>query len=128
MIMNKFCLKIAVFAVLALGAIIVANPFWSAETQILKEGEGDLEAQDAGAVKLYQEALFYKESSNPRHTRYKLVADCCQQILKKYPDSLLAKKARELLQEVPERYRKQYSSPDLNKPKVRKSRSLRRRM
>jgi len=83
------------------------------------------------AEKLYQIALFYKEPGDSLDMSYKIVLDCCGLILEQYPDSPQAEKARELLQEVPEQYRKQYAEemrPRLpSKPAVRKSRPLRRR-
>jgi hypothetical protein len=75
------------------------------------------------AENLYQVALLQKEKSiNSPNMNYEMVIGCCRQILERYPDSPQADKAKELLQEVPEQYRRQYST----QPKVKKSRSLRR--
>jgi len=84
------------------------------------------------AEQLYQMALSYNKSGEPQHDRgYEIIIDCCWQILTQYPDSPQAKKARELLQEVPEQYHKQYEKEMIlrysSKPAVRKSRRLRRR-
>lgn len=127
--------------------------------QIQKEDKGDLKAQQIvqqpeekvateptgpkqpetseqaesipNAEKLYQIALFYKEPSNSPDMGYKIMLDCCGLILDQYPNTPQAEKARELLQEVPEDYRKRYDeemrSRYPSKPKIKKSRSLRRR-
>jgi hypothetical protein len=128
--------------------------------QIQKEGEGDLMAQtktrqpevkqtleqakptqpetiaeggpNPSAEELYQQALSQKESGDPPSLIYRVIIDTCQQILREYPDSVQAEKAEELLQEVPEQYRKRYnremSFAYPSEPKVKKSRTLRRRV
>lgn len=137
MIMNKLWLKITGITALILGLIILLYAFWPAETRIQDEDKRDLEAQWNAqypeAEELYQTVLAHKEQPSPRDDRdYIIVVDCCQWILRQYPDSPQAEKARELLQEVPEQYRKQYAEemrPRLpSKPAVRKSRPLRRRV
>lgn len=158
--MNKLWLKITGFVVLALAAIIVVNAFWPTGTaptsesndmkQVKKEDKSDLKPQQVvqqpeekeaveqaesipNAEKLYQIALFYKEpgDSPDPNMSYEIVLDCCGLILNQYPNTPQAEKARELLQKVPEDYRKRYDegmrSRYLSKPKVKKSRSLRRR-
>lgn len=135
--MNKLWLKIIGFAVLIITVIIVVNAFWPIETQIEDGDTRDWEAkateQYPEAEKLYQMALSRSKSGDPQDDRkYALIIDCCRQILTQYPDSPQAKKARELLQEVPEQYRKQYEKEMIlrysSKPAVRKSRPLRRRV
>jgi hypothetical protein len=120
-VMSTFRLKISGFVVLVIAAIIIACVFWSA-----KEG------YNPEADRLYRMALANKEQVNSRDDRdYIIVVDCCQQILRNYPDSPQAEKAKELLQEVPEQFREQYSREISlrysSKPMVRKSRPLRRR-
>ena len=90
------------------------------------------EEQDPQVEGLYQMALLQKENTeiSPK-LRYRIIMDCCRYIQKKFPDSPQAEKAKGLIQEVPEQYQKQYEQemsflyPD--KPRVKKSRSLRRR-
>jgi len=40
---------------------------------------------------------------------YKLMVDYCRQIIEKWPGSVYAFKARRMLGEIPQRYRKQYN-------------------
>jgi len=96
-----------------------ANP---AQSESIKE-----EKSDPKAEKLYQMAVFHKMSGNsPNDVSYQLMVDCCRAILGQYPDTLQAKKTRELVQEyniTDEEVGLEY----LNEPKVKKSRTLRRR-
>ena len=82
------------------------------------------------AEKLYQRALQQKDSSAP-HTDYRMIIECCSRILKEYPDSPQAEKAKELLRDVPASYLKQYDKElgalYSQEPKVKKSKRLRRR-
>jgi len=127
--MNKLWLKIIGFAVFALVAIILLYAFWPAETRTQKENKGNSEAQPNAqyeeAEKLYQTAMLHKPGSSPEQG-YRIMVDCCRQILMQYPNSPQAEKAKELLQEhnITER---ELSLLYPSKPKVRKSRSLRRR-
>lgn len=136
MIINKLRLKITGTVVLVLSAIIIVYLFWPTKTQIEDENTRDLEArtnaQYPEAEELYRTALIHKEQVNSRDDRdYIMVVDSCQRILRQYPDSPQAEKAKELLQDVPEQYRRQYekemTSRYSSKPAVRKSRPLRRR-
>ena len=133
---NKPWLKISVVAALILVVITLAYVFWPTETRIEDENTHDLEArtntQYPEAEELYRTALIHKEQVNSRDDRdYMIVLDSCQRILRQYPDSPQAEKAKELLQEVPEQYRKQYdgemSLRYSSKPTIRKSKPLRRR-
>ncbi len=131
--MKKHWLIITGFVALTVVVIIVANVFRPAETaptqsETVTERESNPEAE-----KLYQKALSQKESSErePPSISYRIILDCCRKILKEYPDSVQAEKAEELLQEVPEQYRERYdremSFAYPSEPKVKKSRTLRRR-
>jgi hypothetical protein len=146
--MNRLALKIAGVIVLVLVVIIAAKVFRSAgsvptiQSPDLKEAQAKKAAEptELGLAakikqekptqrveKLYQKALLQKEkianSANP-NVNYEEMASYCQKILERYPDSPQAEKARELLQEVPEQYRRQYFSV----PKVEKSKRLRHRL
>ncbi len=85
---------------------------------------------DPRAEKLYQRALSLKDSGAPR-TDYEMIIECCSRILKEYPDSPQAEKAKKLLRDVPQSYLKQYDKElgalYSHGPKVKKSRKLRRR-
>lgn len=102
------------------------EPAESKQPETIEQAESN-----SNAEKLYQIALFYKEPGDSPDMSYKIVLDCCGLILDQYPNTPQAEKARELLQEVPEDYRKRYDEEMRfrlpSKPAVRKSRSLRRR-
>jgi len=132
--MNKLWLKISVVAALVLVVITLAYVFWPAETHIQNDDNRDLEIQPntshPEAEKLYQPALLHKPGSSPE-PGFRIMVDCCRKILQEYPNSPQAERAKQLLQEVPEQYRKQFeremSLRYASKPAVRKSRPLRRR-
>ena len=128
--MNTFRLKIAGLVAVALAAIILVKLFWPAEPVPVNE-------PDQGAEKLYQMALLQKKSGSSTDASYKIMADCCRQILKQYPNSPQAEKAAQLLKKLPKEYQNQYSlsqaemgfrSPSPRSPKVKKSRRLRQRL
>ncbi len=100
--MNKLWLKITGIAVLALVAVIVVHAFWFAETPPQKENKDDLKtplnAQHSKAEKLYQTALLHTPGKSPE-PGYRIMIDYCRKILREYPDSPQAKKAKELLQQ-----------------------------
>ncbi len=84
------------------------------------------EEVSAKAEKLYQMALFCKTDAESQDTSFDIMVECCRQILKEYPNSPQATKARELLQQhnVTEEVT---GFPYAGQPKVKKSRTLRRR-
>lgn len=58
----------------------------------------------------YQMALFHKKSAAKLPLlSYKKLVDYCRMILENYPQSPQAQKARQLLRELPEEYRKKYN-------------------
>lgn len=132
--MKKHWLIITGFVALTVVVIIVANVFRSAETKPRQPGTVTERESNPEAEKLYQKALSQKESSErePPSISNRIILDCCRKILKEYPDSVQAEKAEELLQEVPEQYREHYDREmsflhlSKRKPKVKKSRTLRR--
>jgi cytoskeletal protein RodZ len=137
MIMKTYWWKIGgVFLLLA--AVIIAAVFWPRQEQDNKTDSavGPMSEQTQRdrrrltAEELYQRALFYKESDDSPARNYRIVVDCCRQILNDYPSSPQAEKARELLQESRQRYEgwleSQMSNTGRSEPKVKKSRPLRR--
>jgi len=137
--MRTYWWKITVAAVLILAVVITAKVFWprSPESSITESPARANQQQTQqnrprpSAEELYQTALLHKEPGDSVHRDFRLVVAYCRQILEEYPESPQAEKARELLQEVPERYQKQYDREMRfaypRKPKVKKSRTLRRR-
>lgn len=135
-------LKIAGIAVSVLAVIVVAKIFWPAETKPATEITSEIQAKapkaveqqqpDARAERLYEMALLQKETAESSPENYEMVLVSCWHIIRRYPDTPQAEKAKQLLQEVPEQYRKQYSEKLSflypSEPKVKKSRPLRRRV
>ena len=80
--MKTFWVKTVGLVAVALAAIILVKLFWPAEPVPAKE-------PDQGAEKLYQMALLQKKSGSPTDASYKIMADCCRQILKQYPNTPL---------------------------------------
>lgn len=83
------------------------------------------------AEELYQIALSQKQIAEPSYRDYEVILECCHHIFRQYPTSPQAQKAKELLHEVPQQYQERYNDEMrlLNppEPKVKKSRTLRRR-
>jgi hypothetical protein len=139
-IMNKIRLIITGSVVLALAVIIVVYAFWPAEAasrdelkdveRIQEKDRADLEAQPKPhhqeAEKIYQIALFRKESNDSPDMSYTIVLDCCRLILEQYPNTAQAEKAEELLRQY-DMTDRQISRLYSSGPAVKKSRSLRRR-
>jgi hypothetical protein len=140
--MKTYWWKIGAAAAFVLAAVITARVFWppkatriTPSTDIGPQSSEQKTARQeplTESEELYQMALLHKESPSPSRTMdYRMMAACCRQILQEYPDSPEAEKASELLHEVPERYQGPYepetSSASAGTPKVRKSRTLRRR-
>jgi hypothetical protein len=78
--------------------------------------------------KLYQTALSHKATGKLTDMDYRIMAGCCSEILREYPNSLYAEKAKELLSEVPEKYIKEHAEEmsfmTHRTPKVKKSKYL----
>lgn len=60
------------------------------------------------ADKLFEMALFHRKSGRLPVMGYKQMVDYCRQIIEKYPDSVYAFKAKRMLSDIPETYRKRY--------------------
>jgi hypothetical protein len=84
------------------------------------------------AEKLYRMAISLKETGNSSYASNRTIIACCRQLIEEYPNSQRAEKAKKLLQQVPEQFRKRYDEEMSflrpREPKVRKSKRLRRRM
>ncbi|MFC1675862.1 hypothetical protein ACFL3G_02215 [Planctomycetota bacterium] len=78
----------------------------------IEELEGDEFVEDVQAQKIYGQAeLHSKLARKPMMTPKKMV-DYCRQIIEQYPHTKYAPKARLLLRELPERYRRLYKITD----------------
>jgi len=64
------------------------------------------------AEKLFEMAIAQRKIGRLPGMSYKLMVDYCRQIIEKWPGSVYAFKARRMLGEIPERYRKQYKITD----------------
>jgi hypothetical protein len=60
------------------------------------------------AQKLYEMAMFHRKSGRLPVMNYKKMVDYCREIIKRWPDSEYAFKAKRMLGDIPERYRKMY--------------------
>jgi len=156
-IMNKFWLKIALFAVLIMGLVFLIKVFSSVDLEVKTEKtiydvwEQDdkrlraepevnqrsqrperrparlsrpnrpaapnqpqfrelLPEEKVRAEKLFEMALFERKKGRLPipGMGFKKMVDYCREIIQKYPDSLYAPKARKMLRDIPERYRKRY--------------------
>ncbi|MHC4155681.1 MAG: hypothetical protein ACYST6_12265 [Planctomycetota bacterium] len=136
--MKRIRVKIVAVVVLVLAAGVLVKVFWPTRTQdvpppeLQKSELAEDEKESQEAERLYQMAALQKERAGPSaEGDYMMVVASCRQILERYPDSPQAEKARELLREVPEQLKKAYdremSIVFPSKPKVKKSRALRRR-
>lgn len=79
-------------AVLLLAVVISAAVFWP--TQREETGNNLAGRQKPSAEELYKTALLHKEPGDSPARNYRIVVDCCRQILEEYPDSPEAEKAR----------------------------------
>lgn len=61
------------------------------------------------AEKLFEMAIAQRKIGRLPGMSYKLMVDYCRQIIEKWPGSVYAFKARRMLGEIPQRYRKQYN-------------------
>ena len=70
------------------------------------------EADKVQAERLFEMALAQRKMGRLPGVSYKLMVDYCRQIIEKYPDSSYAFKAKRMLGDIPERYRRQYKITD----------------
>ena len=73
------------------------------------------EIEKIDAEKLFEVALQHRKMGRlpvAGGLGYKTMVDCCRQIIKKYPGSVYAYKARRMLAEVPQRLRGRYKITD----------------
>jgi len=64
------------------------------------------------AEQLFEMALTQRKMGRLPGMGYKKMVDYCRQIIEEYPDSIFAFKARRMLADIPERFRKQYKITD----------------
>ena len=64
------------------------------------------------AEQLFEMALTHRKMGRLPAMGYKKMVDYCRQIIEMYPDSIYAFKARRMLADIPERFRKQYKITD----------------
>ena len=140
--MNKFWLKMAGFAVVVVGLIIMVKILSRAPeselTEQIQEVEEVLETPaeperaypppqprleeraeyledeelNPHADNLYQMAVFHMKAGRLPYMRYKMSIDYCRQLFELYPDSKQAGMARELLRQLPEQERLRYNVTD----------------
>jgi hypothetical protein len=67
------------------------------------------EAEKADAEKLFETAIAHRKIGRISRTGFKVMVDCCRQIISKYPDSIYAYKARRMLGDIPERFQRRYN-------------------
>ena len=61
------------------------------------------------AEKLYQMAVIESKIARKPMMTYKKMVDYCRQLIQDYPDTKYAKRARQLLRQMPERERRKYN-------------------
>lgn len=66
------------------------------------------EIEGIDAERLFNVALQHRKIGRLPGTGFKVMVDCCRQILEKYPDSVYAFKAKRMLRDMPERFRARY--------------------
>jgi hypothetical protein len=64
------------------------------------------------AEKLFELALFHRKQGRLPGMSYKKMVDYCREIVQRWPDSEYAFKAKRMLRDIPERYRKLYNITD----------------
>jgi len=64
------------------------------------------------AERLFEMALMQRKVGRLPGMGYKQMVDYCREIIEKYPQSPYAPKARRMLRDIPERYRKQFNITD----------------
>ena len=140
--MNTFWLKVAGFAVVVVGLIILVNKFYTPKDEpktesksfydVIKQDDKRLRAEPeteqvaekpkpkpqfeelaledkARAEQLFEWALTQRKMGRLPSLGYKKMVDACREIIRKYPDSVYAYKARRMLGDIPQRYRKRYN-------------------
>lgn len=60
------------------------------------------------AQKLFEMAMFHRKSGRLPVMSYKKMVGYCREIIERWPDSEYAFKAKRMLADIPERYRKMY--------------------
>ena len=155
--MDTFWLKIAGFAIVVIGLVILVNKFSSSESEpkpepktfydVIAEDDKRLRADieppqtlkteptapttqppkaelavkavkpqpeemtledQVQAERLFEMALMQRKVGRLPGMGYKQMVDYCRQIIEKYPDSVYAFKAKRMLSDIPETYRKRY--------------------
>ena len=71
-----------------------------------------LPEQEAHAQQLFEWALSQRKMGRLPGMTYKKMVDTCREIIELYPDSEYAYKAKRMLGDIPEQYRKQYNITD----------------
>lgn len=66
----------------------------------------DIEKADAD--KLFEVAIQHRKMGRIGGIGFKLMVDCCRQLIEKYPDSVYAYNAKRMIAEVPKRHWKKY--------------------
>jgi hypothetical protein len=135
--MNSIWLKTTAVVVLVVAAVILANKFSASKPkpkpqtrsktfydvadqddqrlraepepeQVKQQFEELTPEQQVDAERLFEMALAQRKMGRLPGVSYKLMVDYCRQIIAKYPDSVYAFKARRMLGDIPQQYRKQY--------------------
>jgi len=70
------------------------------------------EIERIDAERLFNVALQHRKIGRLPGPGYKVMVDCCRQIIAKYPGSVYAFKAKRMLRDIPERYRSRYKITD----------------
>lgn len=70
------------------------------------------EEQKIEAERLFEMALTQRKMARLPGMSYKQMVDYCRELIEKFPDTVYAAKAREMLGEVPERKRQLYNITD----------------
>lgn len=148
--MNTFWLKVAGFAVVVAGLIILVNKFYTPKDEpktepktfydVIEQDDKRLRAEPeteyeqapktrqvaekpkpkpqfeelaledkARAEQLFEWALTQRKMGRLPGMGYKKMVDACREIIRKYPDSVYAYKARRMLGDIPRRYWKRYN-------------------
>lgn len=128
-------ITILIFMILIAFLFVILWPKSSEETGQNKVNDNlqvKLEKEEeSSAEQLYQKALALKQKSESLSIEdQKEILDYCGQIIKQYPDSPEAEKAKalrnELYEQLQEQYANQLRTVRYNQPKVQKSKPLRR--
>ena len=78
-----------------------------------RQQQGKVSAEDElQAQRLFEMALFHRKAGRLPVMSFKKMVDYCREIITKYPNSSYAPKARRMLRDIPQRFRKQYNITD----------------